>query len=89
MTRAAKKALAWWRRKNLTTEAVQVEWDPPTDFVDGGEIVAIIYKSEKIGGKMTVYEHKFTKRRRLLFAVDGSCFLLDPPCRITTRGIEG
>jgi hypothetical protein len=86
---ATKKAAAWFRDPALVTDPQLVPIDLPRAFVHVGRIVSIVYESDKFDGKAKHYEHEFTKQHELLISPDGRCFVLDPPCKVTTRGIEG
>lgn len=61
----------------------------PKAFLDAGRITAIEYESDKFDGSPRIYRHEVTKKRRLIISSDGSTILIDPPFRITKRGIEG
>lgn len=86
---ATAKALAWFRRPDLTTPPQVIQWDPPEAAVLIGRIVAIEYYSDKFDGTPRVYRHDFTKMRDLAVSPDGSTLIVIPPFRVTTRGIEG
>ena len=86
---AVKKARAWYRREDLVTIPEKLNWKPPQAAVLVGSIVAIEYLSDKFDGKPTVYRHEFTQERDLILSPDGSTMIVNPPMRITTRGIEG
>jgi hypothetical protein len=86
---AKKKACAWFRKESLVTEPEQLNRDLPSAFVEVGTILAIEYASDKFDGKTRAYRHDATQARRLCISADGSTILIDPPFKITTRGIEG
>lgn len=87
---ALKKARDFFGNDELTTEPQRLKsYKPPTAFVDVGFAVSIAYDSEKFDGEPRIYEHEFTKKRRLLISVDGSTMIIDPPLKLTKRGIEG
>lgn len=84
-----KKAIAWFRRADLVDDTQALTWEPPVSFVDIGHIEAIEYTSNKFDDKNRLYRHEVTQKRRLLLSTDGTCLLIFPPFRVTTRGIEG
>lgn len=84
-----KKALAWFRRSDLVDEPQTCTWEPPVSFIDVGNIEALEYTSTKFDDKNRLYRHEVTQKRKLLLSTDGSCLLIFPPFRVTTRGIEG
>ena len=61
----------------------------PRAFLDAGRITAIEYESDKFDGESRIYRHEVTKKRRLIISADGSTILINPPFKITKRGIEG
>ena len=88
--KALEKARAFYGNDNLTTEPKALKsYVPPVAFVDVGIGVAIEYDSDKFDGKYRIYRHEFTKKRRLLISTDGSTIIIDPPLKLTKRGIEG
>lgn len=86
---ATDKARAWFGRDDLVTAAEIMDWDPPEAMVQIGTIAAIEYESDKFDGEMRLYRHDVTMQRRMMISPDGSTIVVDPPFRITKRGIEG
>lgn len=87
---AEKKAAAFYGRDDLATEARELKsYVAPEAFVDMGHLEAIEYLCDKFDGKSRIYRHEVTRRRRFLVSVDGSTIIIDPPLKITKRGIEG
>lgn len=89
VARATKKAHDWFRRADLVTAPEMVNWTPPKAAVHVGQILAIEYASDKFDGEDRAYRHEVTKHRELYLSPDGSTLIVDPPFKITTRGIEG
>lgn len=88
--KALKKARDFFGNDDLVTEPRRLKtYRPPEAFVDVGLFVAIEYDSEKFDGEPRIYRHDITKKRRLLISVDGSTIIVDPPLKLTKRGIEG
>ena len=88
--KAIKKAKAWYRREDLVTEPELLKgYHAPKAVVEVGELLAIEYASTKFEGKLEAYRHEVTQTHRLFLSPDGSTLIVDPPFRITTRGIEG
>jgi hypothetical protein len=89
-TRAVKKARQWFGDDELVTEPKVLKgYKAPDCAVEIGTFVAIEYDSHKYDGKSRVYRHEFTKERRIFVSPDGSTIIVDPPFRVTKRGIEG
>jgi hypothetical protein len=87
---ALKKARAFFDNDDLVTEPRGLKsYKMPSAFVDVGLFVAIEYDSSKFDGESRIYRHDITKKRRLLISVDGSTMIIDPPLKLTKRGIEG
>jgi hypothetical protein len=87
---AAKKAKAFYGAEELATNPQELKgYVAPESFVDLGEIVALEYACDKFDGQERTWRHEITKRRRLFVSVDGSTIVIDPPLKITKRGIEG
>jgi len=86
---AIKKAKDWYRKSDLFTEPEPMEVNFPEAVIRIGTIVAIEYASDKFTGKEEVYRHEVTRERDLYVSTDGTCFLVLPGFKITTRGIEG
>jgi len=87
--KAEKKAKDWYQDPALVTKPEKVSYKAPTALVDIGCIVAIEYSSDKFDGTTRTYRHDVTKIRRLFLSPDGSTMVIDPPFKITKRGIEG
>lgn len=87
--RAEKKARAWYGEEGLVTAAQEIDWTPPESAVHIGQMVAIEYLSDKFDGTKRIYRHDVTKVRQMLLSPDGSTIIIDPPFKITKRGIEG
>ena len=87
--RAEKKARAWYGKESLVTAAQEIDWTPPESAVHIGQMVAIEYLSDKFDGTKRIYRHDVTKVRQMLLSPDGSTIIIDPPFKITKRGIEG
>lgn len=87
--KAEKKAAAWYQNRNLVTKARVVKRKLPEAFVEVGTIAAIEYESDKFDGEDRLYRHEVTKKRKLYLSVDGSTMIVQPPFKITKRGIEG
>lgn len=87
--KAVKKAKAWNQNDDLVTEPILIDWNPPESAIDVGQIVAIEYLSDKFDGVKRIYRHEVTKKRKLFLSLDGSTLIVDPPFKITKRGIEG
>lgn len=87
---ALKKAEAFYGSDELVNEARELKsYVAPEAFIDIGELESIVYRSTKFDGVSRSYEHEVTRKRRLLISVDGSTMIVDPPLKITKRGIEG
>lgn len=86
---AIQAAGKWFGDPQLLTEPETIAWRPPTAAVEIGNLVAIEYASNKWTGNETVYRHEFEEIRRMAISPDGSTIVVDPPFRITERGIEG
>jgi hypothetical protein len=87
---ALKKARAFYGNDDLMTEPQKLKsYKMPEAFLDAGDLVAVEYDCEKFDGESRIYRHEITQKRRLLISVDGSTMIIDPPLRITKRGIEG
>ena len=87
--KAQAKALAWFRKESLVTDPVTLAIDLPRAYVHIGSIEAIEYQSDKFDGKARSYRHDVVKHRELYLSPDGSTMIVDPPFKVTTRGIEG
>ena len=87
--KAEKKARAWYGKDELVTEAQEIDWTPPKSAVHIGQFVAIEYLSDKFDGTKRIYRHDVTHVRQMLLSPDGSTIIVDPPFKITKRGIEG
>lgn len=87
--KASKKAKAWYQDPSLVTEPEQIPYNAPKAVVDIGNIVAIEYASNKFDGVTRTYRHDVTMVRRLCISPDGSTIIVDPPFKVTKRGIEG
>ena len=87
--KAEKKAKAWFGKESLVTKAQEIDWTPPESAVHIGQFVAIEYLSDKFDGTKRIYRHDVTKVRQMLLSPDGSTIIVDPPFKITKRGIEG
>lgn len=86
---AKKKAAAWfWDENQLTEPQELVGYEPPTSGILIGQAVAVEYRSKK-DGTTKVYRHDVTKKRDLILSVDGSTIIINPPFKVTKRGIEG
>lgn len=83
------KARMWFEDPSLVTAPEKLEWKAPKGVIEIGQIVAIEYLSDKYDGIPTIYRHDAEKPRRLMVSPDGSTFIVDPPFKITARGIEG
>lgn len=87
---ALEKARAFYGNDELVTVPKKLKtYKMPEAFLDAGEFIAIEYDCIKFDGESRIYRHEITKKRRLLISVDGSTMIVDPPLRITKRGIEG
>jgi hypothetical protein len=86
---ATRKAEEWFDCEALMTEPQQLKWKPPRAAVLVGQIVAIEYLSDKFDGKERVYRHEFDELRLMAISPDGATIVVDPPMKITRRGIEG
>ena len=87
--KAVAKARAWFRKDSLLTEPQTMPYTPPGAVVEIGTILALEYASNKFDGRLRAYRHDVTQERRMFLSPDGSTIIVDPPFRITTRGIEG
>jgi hypothetical protein len=87
--KATKKARAWFQDESLVTAAQEIDWTPPDSAVHIGQFVAVEYLSDKFDGVKRIYRHEVTKVRQMLLSPDGSTIIVDPPFKITKRGIEG
>lgn len=88
--KALKKARDFYGNDELVTVPRRLKnYKVPEAFLDAGKFIAIEYDCEKFDGESRIYRHEITKPRRLLISVDGSTLIVDPPLRITKRGIEG
>ena len=87
--KATKKAKAWFQDENLVTKPQVIDWTPPESAVHIGQFVAIEYLSDKFDGTKRIYRHEVTKVRQMLLSPDGSTIIVDPPFKVTKRGIEG
>jgi len=87
--KAKAKAKAWYRDKSLVTKPERIAYKAPSAVVEIGQLVAIEYASDKFDGTMRTYRHDVTMVRRICISPDGSTIVVDPPLRVTTRGIEG
>ena len=87
--KAEKKARAWFGKDSLVTKAQEIDWTPPESAVHIGQFIAIEYLSDKFDGVKRIYRHDVTKVRQMLLSPDGSTIIVDPPFKITKRGIEG
>ena len=87
--KAEKKARAWFGKNSLVTKAQEIDWTPPESAVHIGQFIAIEYLSDKFDGVKRIYRHDVTKVRQMLLSPDGSTIIVDPPFKITKRGIEG
>lgn len=85
--RVEKKA-GEWNQRNPKKAKVQRIPDP-LEAIEIGEIVSICYRSAKFDGKVRVWEHVVTKKRKLYISLDGSILVVKPGFKITKRGIEG
>jgi stress-induced morphogen len=86
---AEKKARAWFGSDALMTKAQVINWTPPASAIHIGQFVAIEYLSDKFDGTKRIYRHQVTKVRQMLLSPDGSTIIVDPPFKVTKRGIEG
>lgn len=87
--RATKKARAWFQDESLVTNPQEIDWTPPDAAVHIGQFIAVEYLSDKFDGVKRIYRHEVTKVRQMLLSPDGSTIIVDPPFKITKRGIEG
>lgn len=87
--KAMKKAKAWFQDDALVTKPQVIDWTPPEAAVHIGQFVAIEYLSDKFDGTKRIYRHEVTKVRQMLLSPDGSTIIVDPPFKVTKRGIEG
>ncbi len=87
--KAEKKARAWFGKDSLVTKVQEIDWTPPESAVHIGQFIAIEYLSDKFDGVKRIYRHDVTKVRQMLLSPDGSTIIVDPPFKITKRGIEG
>ncbi len=87
--KAEKKARAWFGKDSLVTKAQEIDWTPPESAVHIGQFIAIEYLSDKFDGVKRIYRHDVTKVRQMLLSPDGSTIIVNPPFKITKRGIEG
>jgi hypothetical protein len=89
-TLARRKAAAFFGRNDLITEPRALKgYTPPEAFVETGDFIALEYDSHKFDGKKRIYRHEATKQRKLYISTDGSTLIIDPPLKVTKRGIEG
>jgi hypothetical protein len=86
---AIAKALEWFGEESLLTDPEDLPWTPPAAAVLVGRLVAIEYASDKWDGKERVYRHDLDRPCNLAISIDGSTIILDPPLRVTKRGLEG
>ena len=86
---ATRKAEEWFGSDDLVTRPEQLKWKPPRAAVLVGQIVAIEYQSDKFDGIERVYRHEFDELRLMAISPDGTTIVVDPPMKITRRGIEG
>lgn len=72
-------------------EIVSVDTDRiPKALVQVGDLVEIVYKSDKFDGKMREYVHTFGKEKPILAAgANGKLYIIGGKYKITSRGIEG
>lgn len=88
--KALAKARDWFGDDALVSEPKPLRaFEGPMAAVEIGQIIAIEYLSFKFDGKNRVYRHEFTKKRKLYVAIDGSLMAVQPPFKVTKRGIEG
>lgn len=87
---ALRKAAAFFGREDLVTQARELKgYEAPVAAVLIGDFIAIEYDSTKFDGKSRIYRHEGTRKRRLFISLDGATIIVDPPFRVTKRGIEG
>jgi hypothetical protein len=86
---AEKKARAWFGSDALMTKAQEIDWTPPESAVHIGQFIAIEYLSDKFDGVKRIYRHDVVSVRQMLLSPDGSTIIVDPPFKVTKRGIEG
>jgi len=87
--KAMRKAEAWfWDKDQLTEPRPLRTWQPPNAAIEVGHIVAIEYESKK-DGQSEIYRHDVTGLKKLHISTDGSTLIIQPPFKITKRGIEG
>lgn len=84
------KALAFMGDKNLLTEPKLLKsYKAPHAMIEIGDLVALEYDSIKWDGKSRIFRHESDVKRKFLISPDGQTIVVDPPFRITKRGIEG
>lgn len=87
---ALKKARAFFGDDSLVTQPKPLRgYVAPNAAVEIGELVAIEYDSNKFDGEPRIYRHDVTKKRKMFISIDGSTIIIQPPLKVTKRGIEG
>lgn len=87
---ALKKARAFYGDDSLVTQPKPLRgYVAPNAAVEIGELVAIEYDSNKFDGEPRIYRHDVTKKRKMFISIDGSTIIIQPPLKVTKRGIEG
>jgi hypothetical protein len=87
---ALKKAKAFFGNDALVTEPKPLRgYVAPSAAVEIGELVALEYDSHKFDGKSRIYRHDVTGKRKMFISIDGSTIIIQPPLKVTKRGIEG
>lgn len=89
----ASAAALYHRFSRLPPRALtRVRWPRvmPSVVVDLGQLVAIVYRSDKWVGRPRTYIHRLEDPPRLVSDVDGRrLFVVGGSYRVTDRGIEG
>jgi hypothetical protein len=87
---ALRKARAFYGDDALVTHPKPLRgYVAPNAAVEIGELVAIEYDSNKFDGEPRIYRHDVTKKRKMFISIDGSTIIIQPPLKVTKRGIEG
>jgi len=87
---AEKKAREFYGKPELSTKPRTLKgYEAPEAFIHIGKIAALEYDCDKYDGKPRIWRHEATKERNLYLSVDGSTLVVDPPFKVTKRGIEG
>jgi len=87
---AERKAAAFYGAPELATAPRELrKYKTPEAYIHIGKMAAIEYDCDKYDGKPRIWRHESTRERNLYISIDGSTLVIDPPFRITKRGIEG